>query len=57
MIRIVRHSATETETGPADLALALAVAGAVSAPVTRAPEVVTAPRRRTARARRSSVRG
>ncbi|WP_432196993.1 hypothetical protein [Streptomyces sp. bgisy027] len=62
MIKQAQHTATRV--GPADLALALEVAGALHAPTapSRAPELATArPRagRRTAgtRTRRRTVRG
>jgi hypothetical protein len=55
MIRTVRHP--EAPTGPADLALALAIASALHRPVTRAPEVAPQPTRRAARGRRAAVRG
>ncbi|MFE5816860.1 hypothetical protein [Streptomyces sp. NPDC056479] len=62
MIQQIEHSATGV--GPADLALALAVAGSLHTPTApaRAPELATArPRtgRRTAaaRGRRGTVRG
>ncbi|MEV3860604.1 hypothetical protein AB0J38_40640 [Streptomyces sp. NPDC050095] len=57
MIRTVHRHTTEAA-GPADLALALTVAAALTPPVTRAPEVVSSTaRRRAARGRRATVRG
>ncbi|WP_338698003.1 hypothetical protein V2W30_18600 [Streptomyces sp. Q6] len=55
MIRTVRH--TTEGTGPADIALPVAVASALHEPVTRAPEVAPAAPRRAARTRRAAVRG
>jgi hypothetical protein len=58
MIRTVRHPEAPTgPAGPADLALALAIASALHRPVTRAPEVAVAATRRAARGRRAAVRG
>jgi hypothetical protein len=61
--QIERVEHTTTGTGPADFTLALEIAGALHAPVPRAPEVagaarLTAGRRTTAaRTRRRTVRG
>ncbi|WP_372343694.1 hypothetical protein [Streptomyces sp. KL116D] len=55
MIRTVHHP--DASAAPAALGLALAVASALHAPATRAPELAPPARRRAPRGRRAAVRG